>query len=165
MPDHAEHPLEEAERQAPDDVPPGFADEDSRELDVRKLGNDVFDVSPRVVQVRERKPERLLHLRLVEPEGTRGSDVEGMGGDDERRRTTAIARQFVHVPEIFRRVEIDADLLEGLPGGGRPGGLISGIDAAAGEGHMPRPGVVFVNRPLDQEHFRRMHTLAQHHRD
>ena len=151
--DQVEHPVQESEREAPDDVPVRLADHHAGEAHVRHALDDVLDLTLAIVQAGEGEPERLLNLPGIEGEVLVLGHVKSMGGHDEPRCHAAVAGQLVDVTEVFRTVEGDSDLLEGLPGRGRPGGAIALFHATAGERHVTGPGIVRVVSALDQQHF------------
>lgn len=51
-------------------------------------------------------------------------------------------------------LEIDAGFLEGFPFGGGTGGGVLRLQSASGECHVPRPGITYPARPLDEQQFR-----------
>lgn len=81
--EHREHPVQETEGQPPDDVPIGFAHDDTRKADVGQLRYHVLDLAMAVVQTGQGKPECVLHLVRIEIEGLMPIEMKGVSRDGE----------------------------------------------------------------------------------
>ena len=119
MIDRLEHAIEEPEREAPDHVATGLADEHTGKARFGHVLHEVFHLSLPVVKTGEREPEGLLDLLRIEIEVSVLPNVKRVRRYDQMGLATPIPGKLVHVAQILGAFEGDSDLLEGLPGRSR----------------------------------------------
>ena len=114
----------------------------------------------------ERDPERLGHLLGIEGEHRVAGEGEDEGGDGHPDEPAPGDRRHVieAAEERAPGGEVEAHLLPRLAQRGGEEVGVGLVPSAAGEGHVPRPGVALPLGPLDEEHLGPVacHTLAQH---
>ena len=165
MVDRLEHAIEEPEREAPDHVATGLADEHTGKARFGHVLHEMFHLSIPIVKTGEREPEGLLDLLRIEIEVSVLPNVKRVRRYDQMGLATPIPRKLVHVAQILGAFEGDSDLLEGLPGRSRTHGIVMLFHPTPRKRHVAGPGIVGMEGSFDQQDFRRARAFAQDDRD
>lgn len=157
--------VDEAIGQAPDDLAPGSADFDARELGVGCMRRSISDVAIRIEDLPDRKPERVGYLALFEDERARVRRVIDVGGDHETvLAESRIALEISQRTQVLGAAEGHTDLLQSFALGRSPRVQIDRFDATTRKRHVARPWVAGAGRSFDEENLDIPIPLAQDQR-
>jgi hypothetical protein len=157
--------FDESIGQTPDDMSVRNPNENTGVSSLRPVGSGVFDASSLLEHVGQWKPESVLDFLRSKLEFLSFGQIEGMGRNDEGWARPRVAHDIIEPAEVFRVLQLDANLLEGFSLRSAAGRSVYALQSASRKRHVPRPGIPLSYGPLDQKYFDRSRALSKHDRN